>query len=315
MSYELLKIAGLITDNIQPENITKIAGGLNSNIQLVEVNNSKYIIKEYPAVDIVWPRLETEFNFLKLMSEAKIRNVPKAIKKIADFNIGIYSYIEGEPIIEATDFNVTASAAFIIEINNKMKRFSGKIGSASDYYSDYEGLVASIERRIMSLKKYIHSDSQAYSQTVNEIDLIFQKTAKQDSSFCKEFQDDILKVGEVISPSDFGFHNMLQSGESLKFLDFEYAGTDNVLKLLCDFYCQPRIPISGVQFKEFVNIINENLVHVDELYNSAIKLLPLFRLKWACIILNQINKLEQDSHLKNKQIEKAQAYLSQNCEV
>ena len=315
MSHELLKIAGLITDNNQLKNITKIAGGLNSNIQLVEINNSKFIIKKYPALDIVWSRLDTEFNFLKLMSEAEIRNVPKAIKKMADFNVGIYSYIEGEPILEATDFNVAASAAFIIEINNKMKRFSRKIGSASDYYSDYAGLVASVERRIISLKKYIHPDNQAYNQTVKEIDLIFQKTAKQDISFCKECQNDILKAGEVISPSDFGFHNMLQSGGNLKFLDFEYAGTDNVLKLLCDFYCQPRIPISGEQFKAFVNTLNENLVHVDELYNSAMKLLPLFRLKWVCIILNQINKSEQGIHLQNKQIEKARAYLSQNCEV
>ena len=315
MSYELLKFSGLITDNSQLKNITKIAGGLNSNIQLVEVDNSKYIIKKYPAADFVWPRLETEFKFLKMMSEVGIKNVPKAIKKLTDFNVGIYSYLEGEPINEVTDFNVTASAAFIIEINKKMKRFGEKIGPASDHFLDYEGLVASIERRIIYLKKYTRLRRRAYSQTVNEIDLTFQKTARQVSSFRKEFQDDILKVGEVISPSDFGFHNMLQSGGSLKFLDFEYAGTDNVLKLLCDFYCQPRIPIARAQFKEFVNIVNENLVHVDGLYNSAMRLLPLFRLKWACIILNQINKLEQNNQMKNDRIETAQAYLSQNCEV
>lgn len=313
MNYELLKLSGLITENSQA-NFVKIEGGLNSNIQLVEIKNYKYIFKQYSNVNNAWPRLETEFNFLTLLSEAKVRNVPKAIKKLEDFNIGIYSYLEGKSINEPTDHNVGSSASFIIEINNKIKSLKKKVKLASDYFSDYEGLLSSIHRRIFSLRKYVPIHNDAYSRAISEFEQTFNNIVKEDNLISKEIRDDIFKVGEVISPSDFGFHNILQDGDSLKFLDFEYAGTDNVFKLLCDFYCQPRIPISGRQFKKFVNIINENLVQVDGLYKASVRLMPIFRLKWACIILNQINKLEQNRQAKNEQIEKALTYLSKKCE-
>ena len=39
-----------------------------------------------------------------------------------------------------------------------------------------------------------------------------------------------------ISPSDFGFHNaILGSGETVRFVDFEYAGWDDPAHLVCDF--------------------------------------------------------------------------------
>ena len=43
----------------------------------------------------------------------------------------------------------------------------------------------------------------------------------------------------IISPSDFGFHNVINKNNKLFFIDFEYAGLDDPIKLICDFYCQP----------------------------------------------------------------------------
>ena len=42
-----------------------------------------------------------------------------------------------------------------------------------------------------------------------------------------------------MSPSDFGFHNVIKKDDFLYFIDFEYAGLDDPVKLICDFYCQP----------------------------------------------------------------------------
>src|SRR5947209_3697626 len=47
-----------------------------------------------------------------------------------------------------------------------------------------------------------------------------------------------------ISPSDFGFHNTIRSEDGrLRFFDFEYAGWDDPAKTVCDFFCQPAVPI------------------------------------------------------------------------
>jgi hypothetical protein len=315
MDYEILKLAGLIDDRTKLTNSKIITGGLNSGIRLVEVGCSKYIIKTYPK-DLTRQRLDTEFRFLVLMNKAGIPNVPKPIKKLSSLNVGVYSYLHGKTIETATDFNVLASADFIIELNEKLVSFSKEITLGSDHFVSYENLLESIERRILSLMGWAHRHSREYIQTVNEFYIIFQKITDQNSTTAKEFNDNICKMKQVISPSDFGLHNMLQNKKTIKFLDFEYAGNDSCLKLICDFYCQPRIPVSNSQFKGFVGKLNNSILHMNSLFEVSAKFLPLFRLKWSCIILNQVNKVRDNKPvnrtLNNSQIEKSRAYLHQN---
>ena len=312
---EILKLAGLIGDRTKLSNSKTITGGLNSGIRLVEVGGSKYIIKTYPE-DLTRQRLDTEFRFLVLMNKVGIQNVPKPIKKLSGLNVGVYSYLHGDTIKTATDFNVSASADFIIELNEKMAPFSNKLNFASDRFVSYENLLESIGRRILSLRGWAHLHSKEYVYTVNEFYIIFQKIIDQNSTTAREFNDNICQMNQVISPSDFGLHNVLQDEVTVKFLDFEYAGNDNCLKLICDFYCQPRIPISNSQFRGFVNKLNNRVLHVNNLLDVSAKFLPLFRLKWSCIILNQINKVKDNNLVnrtsKNSQIEKSRAYLHQN---
>ena len=47
----------------------------------------------------------------------------------------------------------------------------------------------------------------------------------------KIFQNSILKKideeDSILSPSDFGFHNIISKNQKLYFIDFEYAGWDD----------------------------------------------------------------------------------------
>ena len=49
----------------------------------------------------------------------------------------------------------------------------------------------------------------------------------------------------ILSPSDFGFHNILSHHNNLYYIDFEYAGWDDPYKLIADFILNPdyKIPI------------------------------------------------------------------------
>ena len=58
-----------------------------------------------------------------------------------------------------------------------------------------------------------------------------------------------------LSPSDFGFHNILQSEGRLNFLDFEYAGRDDLAKLLSDFRLCPEIKVKKKYSEIFVKIL------------------------------------------------------------
>jgi thiamine kinase-like enzyme len=91
----------------------------------------------------------------------------------------------------------------------------------------------------------------------------------------------------LVSPSDFGFHNALQGAhERLRFIDFEYAGWDDPAKLICDFFCQPQLPAALEFWEQFVGGLTQGLGLEATLPNRARRLLPAYRIKWCCIMLN-----------------------------
>jgi len=98
-----------------------------------------------------------------------------------------------------------------------------------------------------------------------------------------------------LSPSDFGFHNaLLEENGRLCFLDFEYAGWDDPAKLICDFLCQPDCPVP----RECLSVATECLArHLRdrEWFERRIDyLMPLYRIKWCCILLNEFVETDSD---------------------
>ena len=124
----------------------------------------------------------------------------------------------------------------------------------------------------------------------------------------------------ILSPSDFGFHNVLEHDGELFFVDFEYAGWDDGIKLLCDFSCQPELPVTNAQARQFCEIVERNLT-IPLLMERVIMLTPLHRLKWCCILLNEYLPGGRDRRvhsglrtpgLREAQLVKARKYFDQH---
>jgi len=90
-----------------------------------------------------------------------------------------------------------------------------------------------------------------------------------------------------ISPSDFGFHNALLTPRgTLAFLDFEYAGMDDPAKLVCDFFCQPEVPVPRGLLPTFLAGVAQASSD-DAALGARVRLLfPAYGVKWCCIMLN-----------------------------
>jgi hypothetical protein len=90
------------------------------------------------------------------------------------------------------------------------------------------------------------------------------------------------------SPSDFGFHNALVDADGrVRFLDFEYAGWDDPAKLVCDFFCQPAVPVAGRFFESFALAVADGFPEPESVLRRSRLLLPVYRVKWVCIRLNE----------------------------
>ena len=90
----------------------------------------------------------------------------------------------------------------------------------------------------------------------------------------------------TLSPSDFGFHNALRSkNNSLAFLDFEYFGWDDPVKLMCDFALHPGMELNRenrkLWFRATLKLYGAGLL--PRLNASW----PLYGLCWVLILLNE----------------------------
>ena len=94
-------------------------------------------------------------------------------------------------------------------------------------------------------------------------------------------------LARLLSPSDFGFHNaILEKNNTLRFIDFEYAGWDDPAKLVCDFFCQPEVPVPLTYFEAVTHFIAGKASNPPDLWSRIDLLFPVYHLKWCTIILN-----------------------------
>ena len=96
---------------------------------------------------------------------------------------------------------------------------------------------------------------------------------------------------QAFSPSDFGFHNAIikDSGE-IVFIDFEYFGRDDPVKLIADFIWHPGMKLNKSQkvdwLKGAISIFDDD-PDILSRYKSA---WPMYGLRWALIALNEFLK-------------------------
>ena len=179
---------------------------------------------------------------------------------------------------------------------------------ATDTALSIAGHLENVGGRLLKLKERVdRSDTLKPIQSFLDEELIPRWEFIYESSLCSDlFNYKIAESDQVLSPSDIGFHNTLQSSaKKLSFFDFEYAGWDDPCKMCCDFLLQPRYTISSDQFASFENEVCSLLSSQEqEIFPHRLKLLkPIHCIKWCCIFFNE---------LTNKGFEDVQSRLAKD---
>jgi hypothetical protein len=93
---------------------------------------------------------------------------------------------------------------------------------------------------------------------------------------------------QSLVPSDFGFHNSLRRSDgSLAFVDFEYFGWDDPVKLTADIMLHPGRPLAAPQRRHFRQAALR-CYGEDRTFERRLEIyLPLFGLRWVLILLNE----------------------------
>jgi hypothetical protein len=268
--------------------------GRNSNVFSVRRGAQRFVLKRYPsAAEDPRKRLETELGALELMTRHGIRNVPWPIAGDVARGYALLEWIDGEPVTMPTAGDIDAAISFLAAVDRLRLLEEARLQplAAEACLSGVE-VVAQIERRLSRLDSIAESEPALRPLIEDELRpllAIFDAEAKAGYAEAKiGFAMAIAPENRTLCPSDFGFHNSLRmpSG-TLCFIDFDYFGWDDPVKLVADFLLHPGMNLSDALKRQFF-VGASDLYGRDMEFGVRFRLLfPLFGLRWCMILLNE----------------------------
>lgn len=284
--------------------IEPIAGGGNNKIYLVTAGGGKYILKHYfRHKDDRRSRLESEFLFTSFAWNHEIRHVAEPVAHDKASSVGIYKFVEGGKFKpgDLGEEEIGQALSFFKELNRYRSDAVG-LPNASEACFSIEDHVRLVDYRVDRLKAIEiigDIDREALNFVNNELAGRWQIVRKEILSRADHnkisITERISSEDTVISPSDFGFHNAIIGSDGvIRFIDFEYAGWDDPAKTVGDFFSQVAVPVPMTYFEKFVETVSSCVYNAEKTGFRIRLLLPLYRIKWCCIVLNHFLPVDRE---------------------
>jgi hypothetical protein len=267
--------------------------GRNSRIYRVSRGGESFAVKHYPPRrEDPRDRLRTECEALALMRRHGIAVVPRPLASDTERNYALLSWVEGDAVDKAEEPDIDAAADFLARLH--------QLGDCADAQQQPLGseaclsgveIVAQLGRRLARLADVAETDP-ALAELLDRIADWLLRTV------LPEVTADYRRLGMSLArplpthlrslcPSDFGFHNALRGTAGLTFVDFEYFGWDDPVKLTCDFLLHPGMRLPGPLKRRFAAAALR-IYGTDPTFALRLRLLyPLFVIRWCLILLNE----------------------------
>ena len=307
-------IKSLDNKGYQITKTTRLRGGVNSAVYKAECSKGfSYALKIYPLTSAGDPRNRclTETNFLSYLRSCEVSNIPMVLNKDIENGWALISWIDGEKPKSLKPRNLFEITDFIASINKPSKEPSRtKLMYASEACVSLPQFTSSIDQRfkkIDSVQTTNETTAKAKNWASNVLLPHFRSIKEDILDRClnqKYWRN--LNDCKVASPSDVGIHNTIQTKQGLYFIDFEYAGLDDLSKLAADWIMHPEYQLNKEMEKIFIESLKDKLR--DQFNFGWEKRLadikPLIHMKWCLIMLNRIHS----NQLTNDLLAKANKY-------
>jgi hypothetical protein len=267
--------------------------GRNSRIYRVRRGAECFAVKHYPPRhEDLRNRLKTEIDALGFMERHGIAVVPRPLASDAERGYALLSWVEGDPVDSPGEADIEAAADFLATLH----RLAGVAEAqkqplgAEACLSGVE-IVAQLGRRLARLGSVAETDP-ALGQLVDQMAAwlfksVLPAAAAGYHALGLSFALPLPTPWRSLCPSDFGFHNAMRGAAGLTFVDFEYFGWDDPVKLTCDFLLHPGMRLPEPLKRRFV-IAALQIYGTDPTFASRLRLLyPLFAVRWCLILLNE----------------------------
>jgi hypothetical protein len=279
-----------------PASLTQLAGGKNNRVFRCVFDDAPPLVLKSYFSDPRDPRdrLAAEWSFLSYAWGRGVRAIPEPVAAEASSRTALMGFVRGRKLsAEAIGIaEIDAAADFVLAVN-AAPRDSEALAPGSEACFSFAQHLATVDRRVERLFVLdpqapcrVEAERLIAAQLVPEWRRLRASITAAAGHGGIDGDEMISASACCLSPSDFGFHNALRDEGGLVFLDFEYAGRDDPAKLVCDFFCQPEVPVPTIHFERFLARIGDGLGLSARDRLRCRLLLDAYRIKWTCIILN-----------------------------
>jgi hypothetical protein len=275
--------------------VSRIAGGRNSRVYRVDAGSDVFALKQYPSLeDDPRDRLGIEAAALKWMDQQGLDMVPRLLATDRDSNSVLLSWAEGSQVRQVGPSDIDQAVDFLgaLEALRDSTSFPATCLAAEACLCGVE-----IERQIL---KRVDDLYRLKDEAVLKafLDEEFARVLEDCLSTARKilalaslsFEVDLKHEKRSLVPADFGFHNALRDEKGrLTFIDFEYFGWDDPVKLTADTLLHPGTPIAAELRTRFQDGA-EKLYGNDPDFTVRLSAFrPLFGLRWVLILLNEFH--------------------------
>ena len=271
-----------------------VTAGRNSRIWRVRSGEKMFALKQYPSrLNDLRDRLSTEVGALRLMERYAIDRVPRVLGVDSEHGYALLSWVEGSDVTEVHDADIDAAVLFLTDIHDlRATPWAAEQPPAAEACLSGREIERQIEGRVTRLRNIAQDERELIdfidNSIVERLATESRNAQRRIAAAGLAFEAELPQEWRSLVPSDFGFHNSLRRPDgSLAFLDFEYFGWDDPVKLSADILLHPGRPLRPPQRERFRQAATR-LYGGDPAFAKRLSAyLPLFGLRWALILLNE----------------------------
>jgi len=282
-----------------PVDLAPAAGGGNNRVCRAVLDDGRTLaVKCYPSQqEDPRDRLGTEYGALSFMAALGLAlPVPHPVAADPIEGVALYEWVQGSPVgggEQRAPQDVEAMIGLLraLHDNRQADGATAQPAASEACFSGQEAVAQICERRLR-LERVAgdHPDLQAFLAQRFDPVLVRARDRAEEAYriWDMNFREPLPAALSTLSPSDFGFHNALRRPDGgLTFIDFEYFGWDDPVKLTADTFWHPGMSLTAVERARFADGVGA-IYGEDVAFGGRLTaLFPLFGLRWCLILLNE----------------------------
>lgn len=290
-SSDLLDCAAALLGT--PVELADLAGqGANSRVYKIRAGDAEHALKLYrpPTPQDPRDRLGIEVAALGFLRANGVAGAPAALAWDAGRNLAILEWIDGAVVSGrpgATD--IADACRFLTDV----AALASAPGAADIAVAPQACLsIGEIVHQIHDRRDRLEEQAARHPSLcafLREFDLegghLLRRSLDWAADAGQSVDQPLPPAARALFPADFGFHNVLRSARGLRFIDFEYFGWDDPVKLAADIQLHPGMDLDDGQRQVFIDCIAQWTE--SKFFRARYRIcLPLFGLRWVMILLN-----------------------------